>query len=94
MNPKFLSDKELKEAFEAVKKSALSGRVITGWNSAGTSMSFADKSGTAGATARGNIFAREIAYRIHEGRIPQADFPHIEPLARPPRERVVVGCQD
>lgn len=91
MNPKFLSDEELKAAFESSKKAVLSGRVVTGWNSAGTSMSFSVPAGSSNPSTLANIYGREIAHRIHEGRIPQAEFPHIEPVKRPRAERIVIG---
>lgn len=87
MNPIFLSNAELLAAFASVKKASLTGERITSWSSAGTSVSKAYDSGTALA-ARGNILAREIAYRIHEGKIDAAEAPGISGMPRPQGERL------
>lgn len=89
MNPKFLSDQELKSAFEAVKKMQISGERVTSWSSSGTSISKTAASGASDA-ARGNFYAREIQYRIHEGRISREEFPYLPAIPRPVAERISI----
>lgn len=89
MNPKFLSNAELIAAFENVKKMQIAGERVTSWSSSGTSISKTAASGVSDA-ARGNFYAREIQYRIHEGRISREEFPYLPAIPRPAAERISI----
>lgn len=87
MNPEFLSNDELASAFAAAKKEALAGTRITSWSTQSTSVTKSADAGAAGASARANLLAREIRFRIREGRIDAAQYPELTGLDRR-RERI------
>lgn len=82
MNPKFLSDDELVSAFSAAKKSQLKDARMVSWSSNGTSVSKQLLTRTE-LNAMVNALAREIRFRIAEGKIEQSQFPYLSALARP-----------